>query len=191
MSFIRSVLYREVPLYSSYIVTHCLPNLLLGGWVHLIESTNDLNQSMETIEHIKQQTFQWHRSWLLLCTLVYDVVEAHASALNWTEMLLSNHVARRNIAVSRFDLESLCQSQTVLWLFCNWRYPWGQNVLLQFTTWFLNTILIHIYLVQLQCRYHSLFERSEFTHLWNNNERESNWRMSGKCNSNSWYKSSH
>ena len=47
VSFIQTVLYREVPLYSSYIVIHCLPTLLLGGWVHLIESTNDLNQSME------------------------------------------------------------------------------------------------------------------------------------------------
>ena len=47
VSIIQTVLYREVPLYSPYIVIHCLPTLLLGGWVHLIESTNDLNQSME------------------------------------------------------------------------------------------------------------------------------------------------
>ena len=57
------------------------PTLLLRGWVHLIEGTNDLNQSMETIDHIEQQTCQWHRSWLLICTLVYDVVEAHVTAL--------------------------------------------------------------------------------------------------------------
>ena len=31
----------------NFIVTHCLPTLLLGVWVHQVESTNDLNQSME------------------------------------------------------------------------------------------------------------------------------------------------
>ena len=34
-----------------------------------------------------------------------DVVEAHATALNWTGMLLSNHIARGEIAVRRFELD--------------------------------------------------------------------------------------
>jgi len=44
----------------------------------------------------------------------FDVVEAHAMALNWTGTLLSNHLAREYIAVRRFELLGLRQSQSML-----------------------------------------------------------------------------
>ena len=111
--FIQSVFYREVPLYSSYIVTHCWPILLLGGWVDLIESTNDLNQSMKNnwahwaadMSVAQKLTITLHIS--LWCS------RGSCYGINWTGMLLSNHVARRYIAVSCVDLESICQSQNV------------------------------------------------------------------------------
>ena len=37
-----------------------------------------------------------------------DVAKAHATVLNLIEKLLSNHVARGEIAVRRFDLKGLC-----------------------------------------------------------------------------------
>ena len=47
-----------------------------------------------------------------------DVVEAHAMVLNEIDLLLSNHVAKKDKLVTCFDLEGLrqLQNKNVLWL---------------------------------------------------------------------------
>ena len=148
-----SVLIRLVSLIQSARTT-CTSTDIWFSWHHwpildpLFRTT--WTKAWQTIEYIEQQTCQWHKSWLLLCTLVYDVVETRATALNWIGMLLSNHVARRYIAVRHFYLEGLCQSQ-------NWRLTAICPLLRDSSTTSSFTV---IYLVQLQCHYHSLFQRS-------------------------------
>ena len=64
----------------------------------------------------------------------HDVVEAHATALNWKGTLLSNHVAKRWIAVRHFDLKGLCQPQR----------PLRSKLLLQLTPWLAMCLLNNI-----------------------------------------------
>ena len=70
-----------------------------------------------------------------------DVVEAHATVLNWTGTLLSNHVERSKLElrgeeervswVRRFNLKGLHQSLN-WWSLVTDEDPWGRNVALQF-----------------------------------------------------------
>ena len=80
-SCIQSVLYREVSLYSfSKFYSN---TLFVDPAIGRMGASNRKHKRLEPKHgkllsmHIEQQTCQWHRCWLLLCALVYDVVEAH------------------------------------------------------------------------------------------------------------------